>query len=334
MWPLTGEVSWSVGSCGVGGGAVVAAARARGRDAGARGGRGGVRGAGAGGDLPVGSAEQGHGEVGVERDGALVRGHVRGHSGVGVSTGGLSVGSADAATSVRTEAGCTRGRQVGLPPGVGASASVEVFRYATVRAAKRAVARNGSYPQRCPRVVEWVCTQCDGVWTTWRSRVAVPRVGQQRVAWRYREVGNARSDWVHRGGPQGHDGGAGQRRSGSLPGRRGVHLPQADPEEEGREGRPHRSTHRDLTRAAARPSGTAHPPPVPGEDRQPRDMVRWWWVRRWAWVDGLEVAGIGAWMPVSWQPGRRVLGRAGRVGHAVRRGERALRAGTRPRCGA
>ena len=84
------------------------------------------------------------------------------------------------------------GRQVGLP-GVGASASVDVFRYATVRAAKRAVARNGSYPQRCPRVVEWVCTQCDGVWTTWRSRVAVPRVGQQRVAWRYREAGNARS---------------------------------------------------------------------------------------------------------------------------------------------
>lgn len=85
------------------------------------------------------------------------------------------------------------GRQVGLPPGVGVSASVDVFRYATVRAAKRAVVRNGSYPQRCPRVVEWVCTQCDGVWTTWRSRVAVPRVGQQRVAWRFREISNGKS---------------------------------------------------------------------------------------------------------------------------------------------
>lgn len=85
------------------------------------------------------------------------------------------------------------GQQVGLPPGLVADARVEVFRYASVRAATRAVVRNGTYPQRCPRVVEWVCTQCDGVWTTWRSRVAVRAVGQQSVAWRFREIGNPKS---------------------------------------------------------------------------------------------------------------------------------------------
>lgn len=85
------------------------------------------------------------------------------------------------------------GQQSGLPPEVVVDARVEVFRYANVRAANRAVARNGTYPSRCPRVVEWVCTQCDGVWTTWRSQVPVRRVGEQRVAWRFREIGNPKS---------------------------------------------------------------------------------------------------------------------------------------------
>lgn len=85
------------------------------------------------------------------------------------------------------------GQQAGVPPEVRVDARVDVFRYATARAAKRAVARNGSYPERCPRVVEWVCTQCDGVWTTWRSKVAVRAVGEQRVAWRFREIGLPKS---------------------------------------------------------------------------------------------------------------------------------------------
>jgi hypothetical protein len=76
---------------------------------------------------------------------------------------------------------------------VGALAKVEVYRYDSVRAAKRAVTRNASYPDRCPKVVEWVCTQCDGIWTTWRARVAAARVGKQSVAWRFRELSNAKA---------------------------------------------------------------------------------------------------------------------------------------------
>jgi hypothetical protein len=62
-----------------------------------------------------------------------------------------------------------------------------------VRAARKAVRRNASYPQRCPKVVEWVCTQCDGIWTTWRTRVPAARVGAQSVAWRFRELSNAKA---------------------------------------------------------------------------------------------------------------------------------------------
>ena len=91
-----------------------------------------------------------------------------------------------------------RGRGYYGPPAgpsddVGALAKVDVFRYDSVRTAKRAVTRNASYPDRCPKVVEWVCTQCDGVWTTWRARVPAARVGKQSVAWRFRELSNAKA---------------------------------------------------------------------------------------------------------------------------------------------
>jgi hypothetical protein len=76
---------------------------------------------------------------------------------------------------------------------VGALAKVDVYRYDSVRAARQAVRRNASYPQRCPKVVEWVCTQCDGIWTTWRTRVPAAQVGAQSVAWRFRELSNARA---------------------------------------------------------------------------------------------------------------------------------------------
>lgn len=90
-----------------------------------------------------------------------------------------------------------RGRGYFGPPAgpsddVGAVARVDVFRYDSVRDAKRAVRRSGSYPDRCPRVVEWVCTDCDGIWTTWRSRVPAARVGEQSVAWRFRELSIAK----------------------------------------------------------------------------------------------------------------------------------------------
>ncbi|MGB7979235.1 MAG: hypothetical protein WCF36_00390 [Candidatus Nanopelagicales bacterium] len=86
------------------------------------------------------------------------------------------------------------GSAAGSPADVGTLAKVDVYRYASVRAAKRALTRNASYPDRCPRVVEWVCTQCDGVWTTWRTRVPAARVGAQSVAWRFREISNAKAN--------------------------------------------------------------------------------------------------------------------------------------------
>ena len=82
------------------------------------------------------------------------------------------------------------GREAGRPATVYAEASVEVFRYASRAAARAAVRSNGTYPDRCPRVTEWTCTECDGITTTWRTKVTLPRVGVQSVAWRYRAVDN------------------------------------------------------------------------------------------------------------------------------------------------
>jgi hypothetical protein len=82
------------------------------------------------------------------------------------------------------------GRQTGLPNSVYASVAIGVFVYANVTDARDAVTRNASYPERCPKVTEWVCNDCDGISTTWRTRVAARRVGQQSVAWRYRSEDN------------------------------------------------------------------------------------------------------------------------------------------------
>ena len=82
------------------------------------------------------------------------------------------------------------GLQRGLPTSVSGEAQVAVFRYKNASEAHLAVKRNASYPQRCPKTTEWVCTDCDGVWTTWRKRVAAPQVGRESVVWHYRRIGN------------------------------------------------------------------------------------------------------------------------------------------------
>jgi hypothetical protein len=86
-----------------------------------------------------------------------------------------------------------RGAQKGLPDGVDAFAKIDIYRYASRADARAAVARNATYPERCPRVVEWVCTDCDGIWTTWRTGVTAPRVGQQSTAWSFRELANGKA---------------------------------------------------------------------------------------------------------------------------------------------
>lgn len=86
------------------------------------------------------------------------------------------------------------GREMGMPRSVYTSAEIAVLTYADDAAARHAVQRNASYPRRCPRVVEWVCTDCDGIDTTWRTRTPAARVGSQSVAWRFRQVGNLKSN--------------------------------------------------------------------------------------------------------------------------------------------
>ena len=86
------------------------------------------------------------------------------------------------------------GREVGMPRSVFTSAEIAVLTYADDAAARAAVQRNASYPRRCPKVVEWVCTDCDGIDTTWRTRTPAARVGDQSVAWRFRQFGNLKSN--------------------------------------------------------------------------------------------------------------------------------------------
>ncbi|QIX27179.1 hypothetical protein ncot_11645 [Nocardioides sp. JQ2195] len=86
------------------------------------------------------------------------------------------------------------GRESGLPRSVWSGAEIVILRYADADSARRAVRRNGSYPRRCPKVTEWVCTECDGIWTTWRTKVPAVTVGAQSVAWKFREVGNFKSN--------------------------------------------------------------------------------------------------------------------------------------------
>jgi hypothetical protein len=82
------------------------------------------------------------------------------------------------------------GREAGRPASVYAEVAIEVFRYGSRAEARAAVRSNGTYPERCPRVTEWTCTECDGISTTWRTLVTLPRVGVQSVAWRYRAIDN------------------------------------------------------------------------------------------------------------------------------------------------
>lgn len=85
------------------------------------------------------------------------------------------------------------GVERGLPASIYSGAEIVVLRYASVGAARDAIARNASYPSRCPKVTEWVCEECDGISDTWRTRVSMAQAGDQSVAWRFREVGNLKS---------------------------------------------------------------------------------------------------------------------------------------------
>lgn len=86
------------------------------------------------------------------------------------------------------------GREKGMPRSIWSNAEIVVLRYPDTKSARRAVKRNASYPRRCPKVTEWVCNDCDGIWTTWRTRTLAAKVGRQSVVWRFREIGNFKSN--------------------------------------------------------------------------------------------------------------------------------------------
>ncbi|MBM9461116.1 hypothetical protein JK386_14535 [Nocardioides sp. zg-536] len=85
------------------------------------------------------------------------------------------------------------GHEKGMPHSVSTRAEIAVVGYASRAKARAAVARLRTYAERCPRVREWTCEDCDGVATTVRTSVRTRRVGTESTAWRFREVGNFKS---------------------------------------------------------------------------------------------------------------------------------------------
>lgn len=66
---------------------------------------------------------------------------------------------------------------------------VTVHRFASARAANRALKGLPTWLADCARSVEWVCKQCDGIATIHRTPAAQRRVGAQSVTWNQRSVG-------------------------------------------------------------------------------------------------------------------------------------------------
>ena len=70
------------------------------------------------------------------------------------------------------------------------TAGITVHRFGSARSAARAVKRARAFVTRCPKSTEWVCTQCDGIYTTWQRPTPLRRVGEQSVALAGRQMGN------------------------------------------------------------------------------------------------------------------------------------------------
>ena len=84
------------------------------------------------------------------------------------------------------------GHETGRPAATTTQADVVIYRYRTIKAARKALTNVSTYPERCPKVTEWTCTDCDGIDTTWRTVVAARSIGKQSVTWRYRRAHNGK----------------------------------------------------------------------------------------------------------------------------------------------
>lgn len=85
------------------------------------------------------------------------------------------------------------GHERGAPKNIFTATQIAVLHYPDTAAARAAVKRNATYAERCPDVTEWVCTDCDGVYRTWRTAVPAPRVGGRSTMWSFKEVGNLKA---------------------------------------------------------------------------------------------------------------------------------------------
>lgn len=64
-----------------------------------------------------------------------------------------------------------------------------VYHFASTKKAKHAMAGVTDFLTACPRSVEWVCEQCDGIWTAKRTVLSVPTIGAQSIAWNEKRSG-------------------------------------------------------------------------------------------------------------------------------------------------
>ena len=72
-------------------------------------------------------------------------------------------------------------------------AQVSVYRFTSKRAAAKAMAALKEFLRDCRVSEEWVCQDCDGIWTYARRPAAPRRVGDQTIAWNQQSLGMGRA---------------------------------------------------------------------------------------------------------------------------------------------
>ncbi|MGB7979417.1 MAG: hypothetical protein WCF36_01320 [Candidatus Nanopelagicales bacterium] len=73
-------------------------------------------------------------------------------------------------------------------------AQVTLYRFSSTRAAKRAMAALKVFLRDCRVSEEWVCQDCDGIWTYARRPASPRRVGDQALAWNQQTLGLGRGN--------------------------------------------------------------------------------------------------------------------------------------------
>jgi hypothetical protein len=71
---------------------------------------------------------------------------------------------------------------------------VNLYRFASKLAAAEAMAALKVFLRDCRVSEEWVCNDCDGIWTYARHPAAQRRVGDQSIAWNQQTLGMGRGN--------------------------------------------------------------------------------------------------------------------------------------------